>query len=512
MKIHDIIALLGGIALFLFGLQLMVNKLERVFGKWLSGLVPVMAKNRVAGLFAGTLMTGVLQSSSSVTAMTIGLVNAGVMTTGCALGSVLGANVGSTVTGLLLCVNTQWSAAMAAAGLVLTVISRRDRIRQAGQMFMSAAMMLAGLQLMTGNMAALKTWDGVTYLAMGMDYPVLSVLLGACVAALLQSSAATIGILQALCMQGILPMQTAVYVLLGANIGTCITAVIASAGANVPARRTAAVHVLFNALTAAICAAAMHYLPVMDYVQKIGGQINWQLALVHVAFNAGGAAVWLILSPVLLLISRLFAHGKAEKGCLRHYDERQLSVPAVALYQLEKEVKRLSGRAVESMQQAIDCWQGTADRAEDNENARIAKKIAAGLLLVQGKTSNERDSARIARLMKAAAQFEYAARHAAAWAQLSDMREAFGEEALDDLLLFAHNALSAVETAQLKTFARRISREEKQAMQLLMADAGNCARELREKYMLSAENGAAYQAALQEIACVHEAMEQLIEK
>lgn len=508
MKIHDIIALLGGIALFLFGLQLMVNKLERVFGRMLRGMA--IKKNRVTGLFAGVIMTGVLQSSSSVTAATVGLVNAGAVTLGGALGVILGANIGSTVTGLMLCMNTQWSMMIAAAGLVFVVISRRDRIRQAGQALLSAGMMLLGMQLMTEGMAILKDWQGVTYLTMGMDYPGLSLLLGAGVAAVLQSSAATIGVLQALCMQGILPLDTALYALLGANIGTCITAVIAAAGANVPARRAATVHVLFNVLTAAICAAAMHYLPVMDYVQMVGGQVNFQLAIAHVAFNAGGAVIWLILSPVLLLFSRIFAHGAAKTGSLQHYDERQLSVPAIALFQLEKEVQRLGDMAKDGVQQAIECWQGMAAVEEYEEAAAIAKDVSQGLLWVQGRTGNERDSARIAMLLQAAAQFEYAARHAGIWAQQSENGAAFSEEEMDELLLFAHKALSLVETAQILLISRNISQEEKQSMQLLQAEAGDYERALMEKCAERPDNCAAYQAALQEIACVSEAMRQLI--
>lgn len=508
MKIHDIIALVGGIGLFLFGLQLMVNRLERVFGRMLRGLA--IAKNRVTGLFAGAVMTGVLQSSSAVTAATVGLVNAGAMTLGGALGIILGANIGSTVTGLMLCVDTQWSALLAAAGLVLVIISRRDRMRQAGQMLLSAGVMLLGMQLMTDGMAILKTWQGVTYLTMGMDYPWLSLLLGAGVAALLQSSAAAIGILQALCMQGILPLETALYALLGMNIGTCITAVIAAAGANVPARRAATMHVLFNVLTAALVMAAMHYLPLIDYVQLAGGQVNMQLALAHVAFNVGGAAIWLILSPVMLLISRIFARGKAETGRFQHYDERLLSVPSVALFQLEKEVQRLGDMAKESMQQAIGCWQGEASAEEYEDAAAVVKDISQGLLLVQGKTSNERDSARIAMLLQAAAQFEHAARHADAWAQLSENGAIFSEEEMDELLLFAHKALSLVETAQMLLSSRNVSQEEKQSMQLLQADAGDYERELMEKCAARQDNCAAYQTALQEIAGVNEAMKQLI--
>ncbi len=511
MKIHDIVALVGGIGLFLFGLQLMVNKLERVFGRMLRILMPAMTKNRVTGLFAGTVATGILQSSSGVTAATVGLVHAGVMTAGCALGVILGANIGSTATGLLLCLNTQWSMMAAAAGLVLVVISRRDRIRQAGQLLMSAGVMLFGLQLMTESMAILKDWQGVTYLTMGMDYPGLSILLGAGVAAMLQSSAAAIGILQALCMQGILPLDTALYALLGMNIGTCITAVIAAAGANVPARRTAAVHVLFNLLTAALAMAAMHYLPVVDFVQGMGVQVNLKLALTHVILNVGGAAVWLVLSPVLLLLSRIFAHGKVKNGRLKHYDERQLSVPFIALYQLEKEVRQLGEAAQAILQQAIGCWQGTESISEGEAIAEAAKEIAQGLLLVQGKTSNERDSVRIAALLRAAAQFEYAARHAQAFMRLSENSALLGEEETDAVLLLAHKALGAVETAQTKAFSCRISREERQSMKLLAADAQRYARELTEQCAARQDNCAAYQTAVQEIACVTEAMGQLID-
>ena len=314
MTINEIISLLGGLALFLFGLHMMSEKLERTLGKILQGLLPRRTKNRVSGLFAGTVAAGMLQSSSAVTVLTVGFVQAGLLSLKSAAGVIMGANIGTTTTALMLSLTCLPGAMLAGAGMLVTLLFRRDRIRQAGYALLGAGVMMIGMQWMTEAMAPLKQWNGMKYLMLGIEQPLLAVLLGAGVAAILQSSAATVGILQAMAVQEILPLQTAFYVVLGANIGTCMTAVMASSGANVSARRAAAVHLIFNVLGAAGMFAAAQYLPLMDYAAQMGGNVKLQLALVHVTQNAASALVLLPFAGLLCALARLFVRGDQKES------------------------------------------------------------------------------------------------------------------------------------------------------------------------------------------------------
>ena len=511
MTIYDVILLLGGLALFLFGMRLMSEKLERVAGKGLKKTLSLMTKNRVTGLIAGTLATGVLQSSSAVTVLVVGFVNAGLMSLKSAAGVIMGANIGTTVTGLLLSVQVNLGAAFAAAGMIISVLSRRDRVKQAGQTLLSLGVLFTGMQLMTAAMEPLKNWNGMKYLMLGIDQPLLAVLLGAGVTAILQSSSATVGILQALALQGLMPVQTAFYVVLGTNIGTCVTAVIAAAGANVNARRAAALHLLFNVIGTAVFFAAAQYLPLMEYVSLVSSNIKLQIALVHIVFNVATTLLLLPFAGLLVKLGCLLVRGKAEDGALKFYDERMLSTPAFALAQLEKETQRLCEMSRKHLQLAVDSWQG--DALPDSEDyaercAETARAVTEGLIQVKGKTGSERDGLRIRALLHAVSQAQRLARHAQ---NLCDLRTqhadlTFSEEAADDLLLMAHKALNLADMAQQALFDGKMSGEKQQSMQLMARDAEDCAKEMHERHLsrlvsgeCSTEDGVVYLEALHDI-------------
>ncbi len=499
MTINEIISLLGGLALFLFGLHMMSEKLERTLGKILRGLLPRRTKNRVSGLFAGTVAAGMLQSSSAVTVLTVGFVQAGLLSLKSAAGVIMGANIGTTTTALMLSLPCLPGAMLAGAGMLVTLLFRRDRIRQAGYALLGAGVMMIGMQWMTEAMAPLKQWNGMKYLMLGIEQPLLAVLLGAGVAAILQSSAATVGILQAMAVQEILPLQTAFYVVLGANIGTCMTAVMASSGANVSARRAAAVHLIFNVLGAAGMFAAAQYLPLMDYAAQTGGNVKLQLALVHVTQNAASALVLLPFAGLLCALARLFVRGD-QKESTRCYDERMLAVPSLALHQLERETQRLCDMNRQQLQLAAETWQG--DAAEEGpgveESAALEKEIAEGLLQVRGRLSGEKDVQRIRILLQAAAQSQQMGEHA--WQlRMAYRGEDYGEEAMDDLMLMAHKALNMADMAQQALFGGKMTGEKEQSMHLMARDAAACAQEIRDRHM-ACMTGAAYLEALQHAA------------
>ena len=512
MTIYDVILLLGGLALFLFGMRLMSEKLERVAGKGLKKTLSLMTKNRVTGLIAGTVATGVLQSSSAVTVLVVGFVNAGLMSLKSAAGVIMGANIGTTVTGLLLSVQVNLGAAFAAAGMIISTLSRRDRVKQAGQTLLSLGVLFTGMQLMTAAMEPLKNWNGMTYLMLGIDQPLLAVLLGAGVTAILQSSSATVGILQALALQGLMPVQTAFYVVLGTNIGTCVTAVIAAAGANVNARRAAALHLLFNMIGTALFFAAAQYLPLTEYALLAGSNVKLQIALVHIVFNVVTTLVLLPFAGLLVKLSCLLVRGKEEEGALKCYDERMLMTPAFALAQLEKETQRLCEMSRKHLQLAVDSWQSDAPLSQSESLfercAETARAVTEGLIQVKGKTASERDGRRIRTLLHAVSQAQRLERHAQ---NLCDLRArhadlAFGEEAADDLMLMAHKALNMADMAQQALFDGKMSGEKQQSMLLMARDAEDCAKELHERHLARlisgecrTEDGVVYLEALHDI-------------
>lgn len=508
MSMYEIASLLGGLALFLYGLHMTSEKLERALGGGLKRMLP--RKNRVSGLLAGTVLAGALQSSSAVTVLAVGFVQAGAMSLKSAAGVILGANIGTTTTALLLSLPCLPGALLATVGMLLALLFRRERVRQAGYALLGASILLIGMQWMTDAMAPLKSWNGMKYLMLGLEQPLLAVLLGAGVAAILQSSAATVGILQALAVQGLLPLQTAFYVLLGANIGTCMTVVIASAGANVAARRAAAVHLLFNVITAAAMFEAAQYWPLMDAAARAGDNVKLQLALVHVMMNGAAALVFLPFAGILCALTKLFVHGRQQEKAARFYDERMLSVPSVALAQLEKETEALCGRHRQQMKLAVELWQGDATAGEMQTQDDLAQTITEGLLQVRGKLNGEKDALRIKMLLTAVAQSQQMGDHAR---KLCELREKyvgmdFGEEAMDDLLLMAHKALNMADMAQQALFGGKMSGEKQQSMQLMAREMQDCLQEAQEQHLArmtsgacSAAEGIAYMEALHHAAC-----------
>ena len=499
MTINDVavVKLLGGLALFLFGLRLFQEKMEGAFGRGLRFLVPLMRKNRVAGMLGGTIASGVLQDGSAVSAAAAGLCNAGYLNLYSAAGVMIGAGVGTAVTALLLTVEPALAAVFAAAGAVSCILLRRDRMRNIGAALLALSVMFGGVLWVSQSLEALRDWQGVTYLMLGMQYPALAVLLGAGVAAMLQSAVAVIGLAQVLFMQSLLPVETAVYVVLGANIGACLTTIMASAGTRRDARRSAVTQLLICLTGAAAVIIGMKCWPLTEYMTLLGSE-KMQLALLHGAFNAALAIVFVLFAGLFGWIGKLFVHGGPEKSTFVFYDERVLNVPSFALMQLEKETQRLCGMNCERLQTAIYAWQ---DEAAPDISARaceqLEKEVTAALLQLSRKNSSECDGARIQVLLQAVQQSTRMGSHAQRVRALREICGNVPEDAQDDLLLLLHKAVNMADMAQQALWGRKMSGEKMKSMQLMAGDAAECAQEAR---MHHAAQTAEYLEALHEAA------------
>lgn len=235
MTIMNVLSLFGGLGLFLFGMQLMGEALEKAAGTRLKKLLGMVTGNRFLAMLAGITITAVVQSSSATTVMVVGFVNAGLMSLTQAVGVIMGANIGTTVTSLLLSVQIDFAAIFTFLGLILSNLPDKYRTaKQFGTITMGLGILFIGMNTMSGAMEPLRTWEGFQKAMASINNPILGVLIGAGITAVLQSSAASIGILQTLVAQGLIGLDGAIFILFGQNIGTCVTALLACAGPQTP--------------------------------------------------------------------------------------------------------------------------------------------------------------------------------------------------------------------------------------------------------------------------------------
>ena len=247
MNLSDILSLLGGLALFLYGMQMMSTGLENAAGNRMKQILEKLTSNRFLGVAVGAGITAVIQSSSATTVMAVGFVNSGMMTLRQAVWIIMGANIGTTITGQLIALDAgAFAPLLAFIGVVLIVFVKRVLFHHYGHIIAGLGILFIGMEMMSSAMMPLRDSSTFVELVSNFSNPFIGILAGAGFTALIQSSSASVGILQALAVSGVIGLPTAVYVLFGQNIGTCITAVLASIGTSKNAKRTTAIHLLFN--------------------------------------------------------------------------------------------------------------------------------------------------------------------------------------------------------------------------------------------------------------------------
>lgn len=346
MQFMDFLKLVAGLGLFLYGIKEMGEGLEKAAGHKMQRLLEVLTHNKFTAVLVGALVTGVIQSSSATTVMVVGFVNAGILPLTNAIGVIMGANIGTTVTSLMLSVKLNFGIVFAALGLVFMLGGKRTTLKMLGQIFMGLGVLFIGMETMTEAMQPMQTWEGFRTMMTEVSNPVLGVLVGVLVTALIQSSSASIGILQALAASNLIGLHGALFILFGQNIGTCITAMLASIGANRTARRAAVVHLLFNVIGAAIFIVVALTLPFERWIIEMAGDnTRLQIAFAHVIFNVTTTLILLPSSSLLEKLSRLVVRGEdkqEEPMRLTYFDDRLFSTPPIAAKQLFLEVLRMS--------------------------------------------------------------------------------------------------------------------------------------------------------------------------
>ena len=349
MSIFNVFTLLGGLAIFLYGMDLMGKALEQTAGSRLQGILSKMTSSPIRGLFLGMVVTAVIQSSSATTVMAVGFVNSGLMELHQAIGVIMGANVGTTVTSWLLSLTglqgdslivellnpDAWSPILGFIGVILYMSNdEKDRKRSIGKILLGFAILMTGMDMMSGAMKPLADAPWFAELFLKFTNPVLGVIAGALLTAVIQSSSAAVGILQALAMTGAISFSAALPIIMGQNIGTTVTALISSAGANKNAKRTAIVHLYFNVIGTVVFLCGFYLLNAIFHFSFFDQTATtFGIAIVHTIFNVVSTGVLLPFNRVLERLAIMTVPdeptGEVEKHEL--LDERLLTTPSVAV-------------------------------------------------------------------------------------------------------------------------------------------------------------------------------------
>lgn len=372
MDVLGVLKLLGGFAMFIFGMKMMSDGLENAAGDRMRRVLEVLTGNRFAAVAVGTGMTALVQSSSATTVMTVGFVNAGLMSLIQATGIIMGANIGTCITAQLIAFKLSDIAPLILfIGMVFTVFIRRRLVSRIGVIILGFGILFMGLGIMSSAMSPLKDNQAFKDLFINFSNPLVGILIGALVTAVLQSSSASIGILQTFAGLALIDFNFAVYIILGQNIGTCITAVLAAIGTNQNSKRTAGIHLMFNILGTLIYIGVLALLPsLVDWVESISpGDAQRQIANFHTIFNV---SVTVVLFPFASLMVKLITRIIPEKRSaddvekrLVYLDARIAQTPAIVLSQTLKELHRMGNIVADNLRRAFHAF---FERSEQRAN------------------------------------------------------------------------------------------------------------------------------------------------
>ena len=365
--IFKIISLLGGLALFLFGMDVMGKALERQAGGKLQTILAKMSSNVFKGFLLGLGVTAVIQSSSATTVMVVGFVNSGIMTLKQAVGVIMGSNIGTTVTAWILSLSglegdsfliklfkpSTLAPLIGIIGIVL-YMGKNEKRKGVGTIMLGFMALMTGMDLMSSSMSFLKTESWFADLMISFTNPIVGILFGAALTAIIQSSSASVGILQGLCVTGAVTYGAAIPIILGQNIGTCVTAMMGAIGANRNARRTAMVHLLFNVVGVTIFVIVFYGLGLfIDWQFLSEAAAAWDIAVIHTCFNVAATAVLMPMNGLLVKLAYAIVPDVKEPEKTELLDERLLATPAVAVQRAHEIAGEMAADAAEAMRLAI---------------------------------------------------------------------------------------------------------------------------------------------------------------
>ena len=479
MGIADVISLLGGLAFFLFGMSLLGDGLKKVAGSRLETILGRLTSNPVKGVLLGALVTAVIQSSSATTVMVVGFVNAGMLNLSQAVGVIMGANIGTTVTSWIVSMG-EWgsvlkpeffSPLLLGIGAFCVLFSGSDRKKKAGEILVGFSILFIGLSFMSDAIKPYRDAPvfGEVFRILGGN-PVLAVAAGAGITAVLQSSSASVGILQTLALNGVASWRSAVFIMLGQNIGTCVTALISGAGAGKNARRAAVIHLLFNVIGAAIFGVGMYIVFLCDPAWGSRAISSVGISIFHTIFNVCNTLLLIPFADRLVSLSFWFVREERTEekqdpekadGAVgrmrRHLDERILGNPAFAVDTALSEVDVMGRETLENVKTALRAMENGKEElclsvyGREKEINEMEKLLTAFLIRVDNLPLTEGQHQVIRNLFYTISDLERVGDHAENIAELADTLRrdglGFSKKGKRDMELIAGETLSALESA-----------------------------------------------------------------
>ena len=455
MESTVILGLLGGLALFLYGMHMTSSGLEAAAGNKMKKILERLTSNRFLGILVGALITAAIQSSSAVTVMVVGFVNSKLMTLKQAIWVIMGANIGTTITGQLIALDVGMLAPIfAITGVVMVVFMKKPKFHHLGQILAGLGILFIGMDTMSSAMAPLRDVPEFVNLLTKFSNPVIGILFGAIFTAIIQSSAASIGILQGLAMNGLIDLSNAVFVLFGQNIGTCITAVLASIGTSRNAKRTTIMHLMFNVIGTFIFTILCIVTPVTSLVASLSpDNVAGQIANMHTIFNVATTIILLPFGTQLVKLStKILPETKDEEKSGRELlfikplssgEHLQLGTFSIAATNVRNELSRMLSMALENVSSSYDSIlnQDPSQLEKITEREQyidyLNKEITKYISDVMPHVYSEADSSLLNSLFKISGDIERIADHATNIVEysvmLKDKNTSFSESAMEEI-------------------------------------------------------------------------------
>ncbi len=427
MTIFDFLTFVGGLAMFLFGMSYMGSSLEKIGGGKFESVLEKMTDNRIKGVLLGAGITAIIQSSSAVTVMAVGFVNSGIMGLHQVIGIIMGANIGTTITGWILSLTnidssnilismfkpTSFTPILAIIGIIMFMVGKKDKVKSVGSILLGFTVLIFGMTTMTTAVEPLKDVEEFTGILTMFSNPLLGVLFGAVLTAIIQSSSASVGILQALAITGSISVSTAFPIILGQNIGTCITAILSSIGANKNAKRTAVVHLLFNVIGVSLAMALFYGLNAIFKFSFYNDTANAaSIAVIHTLFNVFATVV---LFPFATQIEKLACvlvpESKKEKNTAL-IDEKFLMSPSYALDKVKERCDKMGTLAQENVELCLDILKKYSHNKDEiiskNEKQldKYEDELETYLVKISSMDLSNYDSIRLSKLSHSISNFE----------------------------------------------------------------------------------------------------------
>ncbi|NLZ53524.1 MAG: Na/Pi cotransporter family protein [Thermoanaerobacteraceae bacterium] len=430
MSLNSLFTLFGGLGLFLYGMKIMGEGLEKAAGDRLKDLLELLTRNRLMGVLVGTLVTAIIQSSSATTVMVVGLVNAGIMDLSQAIGVIMGANIGTTMTAQLIAFKlTDIALPAIGLGTVIVLFGRNKTQRYLGQVVLGFGLLFYGMQTMEVALKPLANMpEFVNFMANFSKTPILGVLAGFITTGIVQSSSATIGILQALAGQGIVNISIALPILFGDNIGTCVTALLSSIGTNITARRAAVFHLAFNIIGTVIFLIILPWVEIL--VALTSSDPVRQIANAHTFFNVTNTIIQLPFTFLLVKLITTLVPGKPEviERGLKYIDDRLLETPSIAFTQVKKEIARMGNLSLETLRDSINIFLDYSEQknkmAKEKETVinELAREITRYLAMLSRTSLSDDEYNSITDLVSTVNDMERVGDHAMNILELAEFR------------------------------------------------------------------------------------------